>query len=548
MSKRVEHITIVGGGTSGWLTALSLSAIFPNEPGSKPLRITLIESPNVPTVGVGEATVPSMAMLLRQTGVNEREFFRECNASFKLGVLFKNWNVNPDGSPREFINPFGSVGAIGKYNPGYFFNAHGRGSARAPNDFTTAISTAPDVIQAMRGPRPLNKQPYEAAARYAYHLDAGLFANYMRTVTIKRGVEHIRDDVVNVELDERGFVAALDLKETGRHEVELVIDCTGFKGLVIQEAMGQKFDPLGDYIMNDKAVAVQLPHPDPTCLEPCTRSTALSAGWTWKVPLYSRIGTGYVFSSDYLTDDQAVDEFLESLGPMGKGAQPRVLSMRVGKIRQAWVKNCIAIGLSSGFIEPLESTAIYMVEMAVRWLFTYFPDKDFNPALAKRFNRLTEDLHAEVRDFIVLHYRLNNRTDSQYWIDARENRPTPDSLKENLKLWETVLPNPMDLNSSYLFDYVNYAITLFGKGFYDDKRLPMADGLPRAQWNEHMKAFGERKQKLVNSLPGHYDLLCNIRGEKPAAAPTFTAPISEQPTVAMPGAAMTPKLDDGFML
>ena len=554
MAEQIKNITIVGGGTAGWLAANLITTYF-NRPG-KPLRIkiTLIESPNIKTVGVGEATVPGMPRMLQQMGINEREFFRRCNASFKLGVDFVNWNHKEDGSPVSFINPFNSGHYIRGHNPAYYFHAFGRKAANDTHadDIVEAICPAPDAISQHKGPRSTNNKDFESPIGYAYHLDAGLFAKMLQEIGTERGVEHIRDDVVEVKLDERGFVGSLELKERGSHPIEMVIDCTGFKGLIINEALGEPFEPYSKFLMNDRALAVQIPHENPTDLEPCTRSTALGAGWVWNVPLHSRRGTGYVFSSAYRTDEEATKEFLAHLGKTEDEVQPRAIPIRVGRTRNAFVKNCLALGLSSGFIEPLESTAIYMIEMGIRWLFNYFPDTDFDPKLIGRYNSISNDLYDEVRDFIVLHYYLNNRTDSDYWIAAREEMEIPDRLLENLDVWKYSIPTVNDLPSQHLFTFWNYIVVLFSKGFYPkDHVFPTAQGIDEADWAKYIRHHRAAKREFMSQLPSSYELISYLRGDTPADTPAWAQPAAG--TVPLPGVGVgtivpKPLNDDGALL
>ena len=411
------------------------------------------------------------------------------------------------------------------------FGANGR-------DFVQTYSAAQDLANAFKGPRPLGDKPYAMKVGHAYHLDAGRFSRMMREICIKRGVRHILEDVIHVEQDETGYISALELAESGRHPTELVIDCTGFKGVIINEVLKEPFISYSRYLANDRARAVQIPHPDPTRIPSMTRSYALGAGWVWRVPLFNRIGTGYVYSSAHRTDEEARDEFVAHLGDTWNGVEPRVIPMRVGRNRNAWVKNVVALGLSGGFIEPLESTAIHMIDTALRWLITYFPDTDYADPLRNRFNKLMDALYDEVRDFICLHYALGNRTDSQYWIDAREELEVPDRLAENLELWRHAIPGPYDLEFDSLFGYGTFQAVLLGKRVYETGYA--APGfmqnveMRRDLWNAYLrKARGTVKQ-MVNTMADHYTLLREIRGElqAPAPGPSF---VMAQPTVAMPG-------------
>lgn len=544
MGKPITDITIVGGGTAGWLTATLLQNILTRpDDAEEDIRITLIESPNVPTVGVGEATVPGMPRTLKSAGIPEREFFKECHASFKLGVLFRNWNVDAEGDPIDFVNPFARVPTIQGIDAGYFMQRHGAGAL----DFVQTYSAAVDLARAFKGPRALGAGEYDPRVGFAYHLDAGRFAHMLRDIAVPRGVIHIREDVVEVEQDERGYISALQLQESGRHPVQLVIDCTGFKGVIINEVLKEPFISYSKYLANDRALAVQIPHKDPARLPSVTQSTALGAGWVWRVPLYHRIGTGYVFSSAHRTDEQAMEEFLAHLGDEAEGAEPRVIPMRVGRTRNAWVKNCVAVGLSGGFIEPLESTAIHMIDTSVRWLATYFPDQDFAPPLRDRFNKLSNALYDEVRDFICLHYALGNRTDDPYWVDARALE-VPDALAENLELWKYTLPGPYDLDFASFFSPGVYQTVLLGKRVYETGygAPSMARTLPLRQevWGRYLQQVRAQIKKTVAEAADHRTLLAELRGELPEAAGQPFVPLA-QATVGMPGSApvRAPKLE-----
>jgi tryptophan halogenase len=535
MAEPIRRIAIVGGGTAGWMSAMLLNAMFAPSPGGPTrMQITLIESPNVPTVGVGEATVPGMPRVLQTCHVSEREFFRKCNASFKLGVMFQNWNVDLDGNFIDYVNPFARAPYIGGTDAGYYYLQHGA----AGLDFVQTYAATLDMIRAGKAPRKLGAPEYALDVGYAYHLDAGRFAGMMRDVATSRGVEHILDDVVDVTRDERGHIATLRLKERGGHDVDLVIDCTGFRGLIINKVLEEPFVSYSKYLANDRALAVQIPHPDPARVDNATRSTALGAGWSWRVPLFNRIGTGYVFSSAHRSDDEAMDEFLAHLGADGKGAEPRVIPMRIGRTRNAWVKNCVAIGLSGGFIEPLESTAIHMIDTSVRWLFTHFPDRDFAPPLRDRYNKITGQLYDEVRDFICLHYALGNRTDSQYWIDAREALEVPDSLAENLEVWRHVLPGPYDLGFASLFPFTVYQAVLLGKRVYETgfgtARIAADHAVRPELWQKHLQRTRAAVEKVVAEAPDHATLLRELR-EEPGERPAMPAAPARGPTPAFGG-------------
>ncbi|WP_340148694.1 tryptophan halogenase family protein [uncultured Sneathiella sp.] len=518
MDNQINEVTIVGGGTAGWLTAAFLVRFMNLRNKQNPVIITLIESPNVPTIGVGEATVPTMPGLLRSLGISEKEFFIRCNASFKLGVRFSNWNHDRQGRGTSFIHPFDGISTqLGGQNPAYHFHKFGGPPGRDNIDDCLAVSGA--AIAAKVGPKLLTHGDYESQLNYAYHLDAGKFAEFLREISIGRGVNHVLDDVEEIEQDERGYISALKLQRQGRHPVELVIDCTGFKGVIINQVLGVPFRDYSKYLLNNRAMAVQIPHRDVSKIEPCTNSTALGAGWVWRVPLYNRIGTGYVFSSNFRSDDEARDEFLAHLGDDGKKAEPRVIPVRIGRMERAWEKNCIAIGLSAGFIEPLESTAIYMIENFVKLLLINFPDKSFPPILSQRFNEKTEKMMQSIRDFIILHYCTNNREDSEYWRVAREEMELPESVENLLEEYRHTLPVNTDFDGVYLFNYFSYNTILFSKGYLGGIRYPAERFIVREDWDQRIADFLKYEQKKLAGLPNHYQLLRKIRGEDDAQVP-----------------------------
>lgn len=551
MGTPITEITIVGGGTAGWLTATLLNAILSAREGRGLVQLTVIESPDIASVGVGEATVPGMPRTLKSAGIAERDFIKTCNASFKLGVLFENWNVDADGRHVDFINPFARVPTIDGIDAGYYMLRHGAGDL----DFVQTYSLAADLARTGKGPRPLGAPDYAPEVGFAYHLDAGRFATMLRDICKARNVRHIEQNVTGVEQDERGHISALHLQDTGRHEVQMVIDCTGFRGLIINGELGEPFISYSKYLANDRALAVQVPHRDGARIDSVTRSTALGAGWSWRVPLWNRIGTGYVFSSAHRTDDEAIDEFLAHLGPDGKGAEPRVIPMRVGRTRNAWVGNCVAIGLSGGFIEPLESTAIHMIDTMVRWLAVYLPDSDFPAPLRDRFNRNVNRLYDEIRDFICLHYALGNRTDDAYWHDARALEK-PDSLAANLELWQHTLPGPYDLDFASFFTHGVYQTVLLGKRVYETGygHPSLTDTLPLKadRWQGYLRQVRARADEMMGRMADHKSLLAEMRGETlspppkakaPAFGATFGFGDGPSPTVGLPGGQfVAPKL------
>jgi tryptophan halogenase len=385
----------------------------------------------------------------------------------------------------------------------------GKAFGEAP-DYARVMSPCRDGIERRKGPRTLTQTDYQYLLRYAYHTDAGKFAPFLGELAKRRGVEAILDDVLDVELDERGFVSALLLEQNGRLPVELVIDATGFASIVLHKKLGVPLLPYDQYLLNDSAVVVQLPDQFGAEIEPATRSTALSAGWAFKVPLYSRSGNGYIYSSKFSSDEAAIREFRSYLG-VDEKVEPRVIRMRIGRAERSWVKNCVAFGLSSSFVEPLEATAIYTVETGLKWLLNYFPDSSFPSVLADRFNDRMTGLFDEIVDYIVMHYRLSNRDDSDYWRAQREDVPLPDILAANLELWKHTLPVRGDLRSANFFDDITYTSALFGKGFYKGGELRRGRDMDPDAWAKLKQTIDAAHRRALASLPGHKALLDSIR-------------------------------------
>jgi Tryptophan halogenase len=525
MGQPLSSITIVGGGTAGWLTAAFLNRFCKSRDAKHPLEITLIESPSIPIVGVGEASLPGMVVLLNQLGISESEFFKATDATFKVAAHFINWNHDEKGQPTEFLNVLNAPGALdGRQLADYFVTYDAaRAASNAGMAYVRAFSPAVDIVLRNLAPRRPGAPEFSAELGYTYHFDATKLATFLRDIATSRGVKHILDDVDAVNLDERGFVKSLSLRREGEHAIELVIDCTGFRGSILQQALGEPFEPYIDYLLNDRAAVVQIPHKDPGVMAPTTRATGFSAGWNFNIPLTTRVGTGYVFSSQFISEEKAVEELLAFYGDQAKGCEPRVIPMRTGRVRNAWVKNCVAMGLASGFIEPLEATAIFMSDLGARWLHHYMPTQDFEPELAAAYNRQVRRLYEEVRDLVQLHYHLNNRRDTEYWKAARDGVKLSDRLQENLKVWRHATPEALDLDSSFLFSSPVYALVLIAKGFYKDAPLATASSLDRSTYERYRKTVHDDRPHQLNGLIGQAEFL-KTGGKAPGgpfAAPHF---------------------------
>lgn len=511
MSSALRNITIVGGGTSGWLAASMIFAGRNRRNDGEDIAVTLIESPGIPTVGVGEATTLSMMWTLGLLALDEKDFFRHCDASVKAGVRFDGWDTGPDGAPSSYYHPFEAPHYVYGYAPAYHYHKRARAGVAQP-PFAESMVTLPALMRAGKAPRRMDSPDFEGLAPYSYHVDATLFAGYLKEFCTTLDVTHIVDDVVDVELDERGFVTGLRLAEGGLHPVEFVVDCSGFRGLVIRKTLDEPYITYQDSLLCDRALALQLPHRDGAPLDAFTTSTALGAGWSWHVPLFSRRGTGYVFSSRFRSDEEAIAEFRDYLGPEAGDAEPAVIAMPVGRSRRSWVNNCLAVGLASGFVEPLESTSIHFVQMSIRWLLDNFPDRDCAPPLRDNYNRLVQSLYEDIRDFIVMHYCTSNREDTDFWRTARHDIAVPDRLRENLELWKHKLPSAPDLpNRTSLFSEWNYIYVLYGKHYYDGVRLPTEDVVGDDDFDEFSRDLDRRRSDALGAAADHWELLKRLR-------------------------------------
>ena len=283
--------------------------------------------------------------------------------------------------------------------------------------------------------------------------------------------------------------------------------------MILQQALGEPFIPYDMHLLCDRAIPVMIPHGDTSKIKPCTTATALSAGWSWNVPLYHRTGTGYVYSSKFISDEDAYDELFRHLGDVEPINEPRVIPMRIGRVRRPWVKNCIAAGLAAGFVEPLEATAIYSIEMTARWFVSYFPDTDLNPVFEKRFNKVMDRQYEDILNFIVMNYYSSNRPEP-FWLASRNDIDVPDGLRENMELWEHTMPAPFDTDSAFLFTHWDYIFMLLQKGWFNGRELPGESLASEKSWVRHSQNIARGRQSLLNNLPNHFEMLDAIRAGK----------------------------------
>jgi len=420
------HIVIVGGGTAGWMAANLMARRW----GDGRARITVIESPDIGIIGVGEGSTPSLRRFFRQIGVAEADWMPACNATYKLNIRFEGWS--PESGVAAYSHPF--FAKLDSLNEQAFYvNCRTR---RLGLD----VTTLPDRfhingVLAAQGKGPLNAPNFPFNIEYGYHFDSALLGQYLATLAVSRGVERVQAHIRGAQLTAQGDIAAV-LGDDGLHIAgDLFIDCTGFQSLLMQQQLDVPFKSFASNLFNDAAVVIATPTPARPALPVQTVSRALSAGWSWHIPLTSRMGNGYVYSSQSLSADGAEAELRASLGlPDGEG-QARHLKMKVGQLARHWHRNCLALGLSQGFIEPLEATALHLVQSAIESFMVCFEQGQFTAMHQQRFNDDIVERFERVRDYIVAHYKLNTRTDSDYWRANRDNAQLSDALGTVLQAW-----------------------------------------------------------------------------------------------------------------
>ncbi len=411
----VRRVVIAGGGTAGWCAAAALSKLV-----GPLLDITLVESEEIGIVGVGEATIPTCRTFHHLLGIDEREFLRATNATFKLAIAFENWARKGD----RYIHSFGEVGKSSWMAPFHhlWLQARSEGVAGPIGDYCFELQAA-EAGKFRTGEN--------AKINYAYHFDAGLYGRFLRGLSETAGVRRIEGRIEAVEQHpETGFITALKLQSGVRVEGDLFIDCTGFHGLLIEKTLQTGYEDWSHWLPTNRAVAVQTESHGQ--LTPYTRAVAHDAGWRWRIPLQNRVGNGLVYCSDYLSDDAARDRLL-SLVDAPPLIEPRLIRYQTGRRRKSWNKNCVTLGLSSGFIEPLESTSIHLFQIGVTRLIQLFPFGGITDAIADHYNALSRNELEKVRDFVILHYALNER-DEPFWRDRRD-MALPDTLAERIALF-----------------------------------------------------------------------------------------------------------------
>jgi len=509
----LKSVVVVGGGTAGWMTAAYLNAAFGDR-----LDVTLVESERVGRIGVGEATFSTVRHFFDYLGLDERDWLPKCAGSYKFGIRFEGWRE----PGHVFYHPFERLRTANGFTLADWWLRRGSLS----RSFDRACFLTPALCDANRSPRLLDGSLFGAGLGgslgrstleeqraqfpYAYHFDADLVAGFLGEHATARGVRRVVDDVVDVGLDERGWISQVRTGEHGDLVGDLFVDCTGFRGLLINQVLGEPFESFTDVLPNNRAVALRVPRADATDLRPYTTATAMPAGWIWTIPLYQRDGTGYVYCDQFCTPEEA-ERALREFAGAGEDVEANHVQMRIGRCRRSWVGNCVAIGLASAFVEPLESTGIFFIQHAVEQLVKHFPDHRWDPHLVAAYNRRIAHAVDGVKEFLVLHYRAAARDDTPYWKEAKL-RPIPDGLAARLELGRSQLLDEQTIYPYYHgFESYSWVTMLLGLGAEPHYPRPaLAHMSPAVAQREfaRVRADGAR---LVAALPSAHEYLAGLQ-------------------------------------
>ena len=524
-----RKILIVGGGSSGWMSAAYIDAVL-NREDRKLVDVALIESPDVPRIGVGEATIPSINHILAAIGIDELEFLKKVDGTYKQAIKYVNWL---DGGGESYYHAFGRH----RGSPVDTSTLNWLVSDRSL-PFSETISAQPAICEMLLAPKMLGDWDFGRPLPYAFHMNALKFADYLCEIATSRGVRHYLDHVVDIDMREDGGIQAVRTRSGECLEADLFIDCTGFAGILIEKKLGVEWIDCSQWLLCDRALTIQVPfeHSFPGYIRPNTLATAVSAGWIWEIPLQNRRAWGYVHSSDFISEAAAEEELRAFIGPLCDDFSGRFVPFKVGYRAKSWVKNCIAIGLSAGFIEPLESTGLYLSDLAAVMLTEHFPfDDDMTPH-AYRFNRILANRFHEILDFINMHYCLTRRSDNDFWLEVQKPERITERLAAKLAFWRAKPPSPADfedqffpgqantplpsggldgdhrtpVDTSGVFSLSSYEAILYGMDFLRDE-CDQWFGRDRPA-SEVPKGIADRLRASPHKLPTHLDWLQKVAG------------------------------------
>lgn len=501
--KRLKKIVIVGGGTAGWMCASVFARFLKNDY----CDVTLIESEALGTVGVGEATIPQMRTFNRMLNLDEDDFMRMTKATFKLGIEFIDWGQLGE----RYIHPFGPYGRDmeGVSFHAYWLKLQAEGQAPSLDEYSLQAKAA----RAGKFMRPIDagNSPLSEIA-YAFHFDAILYANYLRKYSEERGVTRLEGKVIDVALRaDDGFIDHLLMENGETIEGDLFVDCSGFRGVLIEQAMETGYTDWKKWLPCDSAVAMACELPEAESLIPYTRATAHEAGWRWRIPLQHRMGNGYVYSSQFAEKSDAQKTLMDNLEgePLGNA---RHFHFTTGRRNKFWNKNCLSLGLSAGFLEPLESTAIHLVQVGLSNFMAHFPDLDFKTEDSDRYNRVMAFEYEKVRDFIILHYKATQRDDSDFWNYCR-TMEVPEYLQEKMDLFKS--RGRIFRENDELFNDTSWFSVMVGQGIIPEKYDPLVDIMPHDELHRRMTHIREIIARSEEAMPLHKDFIAqNCAAEK----------------------------------
>ncbi len=490
MHDKISKVVIVGGGTAGWMTAALLKRVL-----AQTVDIELVESSDIGIIGVGEATIPPIQLFNQVLGLNEAEFLRETKASIKLAIRFENWREQGE----QYYHTFGAPGRSQAFCHFHHFwtRAQQLGDTSSLWDYDLNFLCAEAGKFAKLE---VNDPVWEL--QYAYHFDASLYGQYLRRYAESIGVRRTEGLIEDVDLDpESGFVKTLRLKDGGEISGDFFVDCSGTRGLLISQALKTEYEDWGHWLLCDRAVAVPSERFEKTV--PFTRSIAHAGGWQWRIPLQHRNGNGLVYSSNHYSDDEAAGVLLGNLDSSAL-AEPKVIKFRTGRTKKQWHKNVLAVGLSSGFLEPLESTSIHLIQSAIVRLITYFPHAGVREELVDEYNRQSQLEFEYIRDFIILHYHLTERDDSDFWRYTK-TMEIPQRIKDKIELFEAT--GTLTKENFDIFLESSWLQVMHGQGIMPRDYHPLADTLSEAQLRDKLINTRKTKMQPMDQIPAHDDFL-----------------------------------------
>jgi tryptophan halogenase len=493
VDNRLRKIVIVGGGTAGWMTAAALARFLKNGY----CEVRLIESDEIGTVGVGESTIPQMNIFNRMLALDENDFVRKTQATFKLGIEFRDWTH----LGHSYFHPFGPYGLDmeGVSFHSYWLKLNAMGEAPDLGEYS--LQTLGARASKFMRPNKVHNSPL-ASISYAFQFDAGLYARFLREYSEARGARRIEGKIVDVTLKStNGFIESVTLADGQKVEGDLFIDASGFRALLIEQHLKTGYEDWSHWLLNDRAYAV--PCESGTDRSPMTRATARPAGWQWRIPLQHRCGNGYAFSSQFVSDDEAAATLLANLE--GKPLKdPMLIKFKAGRRLKSWNRNVVAIGLSAGFMEPLESQSIFLIQVGIARLLTMFPNRGFEQPDIDRYNRLMKFEYEKIRDFLVLHFKATQRNDTPYW-DYCRNMSVPEYLADKIRLFESY--GRVFRENEELFNDTSWFAVMVGQGIKPRTYDPLVDVMSVEELRERLGHIRQVIATSAASMPDHWDFI-----------------------------------------